>query len=159
MDGEKILLCVIIVFVSCLALEIMLCYYNMFKRAGKPGWAAFVPFYCTYVKAEIAMGNGFFAFLCMVPYVGFILSQVIQYKFLRRYTYGFIAALTFILPLTFIILPIIAFGENVTISSTNKPTKSETSVVRCMSCYKEIPGVVKGQHFICGYCFAEQDAQ
>lgn len=47
----------------------------MFRKAGKPGWAAFVPFYNGYVQAQIVFGNGFFFVLGLGTSIGSLLGS------------------------------------------------------------------------------------
>lgn len=47
--------------------------WKIYKKAGKPGWAALVPFYKEYVLAEITWGNGWFfliTFAAVIPVIG-----------------------------------------------------------------------------------------
>ena len=46
----------------------------MFKKAGKHGWAALVPFYNSYVLMEIAWGNGWLMFLMLLPLGNLVFS-------------------------------------------------------------------------------------
>lgn len=46
--------------------------FGLFKKAGEPGWAAFVPFYNSYVLVEIAGYNGWLFLLFLIPIVGVV---------------------------------------------------------------------------------------
>jgi hypothetical protein len=53
--------------------------WKMFKKAGKPGWASIVPVYNTIVLLDIIGYKWyyiFFAFLGVIPIVGFVLSLI-----------------------------------------------------------------------------------
>ena len=55
--------------------------WKLFVKAGKPGWAAIVPFYNTYVLFEITWGNGWMfltIFLSIIPLIGWIAAIVIM---------------------------------------------------------------------------------
>ncbi|MCA9318642.1 signal peptidase I [Candidatus Saccharibacteria bacterium] len=59
--------------------------WKLFQRAGKPGWAAIVPFYNTYVMTEIAkLSVGWFLAALFVPFV----SQYVIYEMAKRYNRG-----------------------------------------------------------------------
>ncbi|MBO4390707.1 MAG: hypothetical protein J5825_07610, partial [Lachnospiraceae bacterium] len=46
------------------ALVAVISFWKIFEKAGKPGWAALIPYYNGYVQAEICFGNGiYFLFL------------------------------------------------------------------------------------------------
>ncbi|MDQ2796693.1 DUF5684 domain-containing protein [Lapillicoccus sp.] len=51
--------------------------FGMFKKAGEPGWAAFVPFYSSYVLVKISGYNGWLFLLFFIPIVGFVWAIVV----------------------------------------------------------------------------------
>ena len=54
--------------------------WKIFQKAGKPGWAAIVPFYNMYVLFEITWGKGWMfltMFVAIIPIVGYIAALVI----------------------------------------------------------------------------------
>ena len=54
--------------------------WKIFTKAGKPGWAAIVPFYNLYVMFEITWGNGWMFLTCLlaiIPVIGSIAFLVI----------------------------------------------------------------------------------
>jgi hypothetical protein len=51
---------------------------KIFKKAGVPGWAAWVPFYNTWKLLEIGGQQGFWAVLAIIPIVN-IVSTVFMY--------------------------------------------------------------------------------
>lgn len=65
-------------FILVLALAILVltivANWKIFTKAGQPGWASIVPFYCDYTEYKIYWGNGW---LFLVPVVGAILAGVI----------------------------------------------------------------------------------
>lgn len=48
--------------------------WMIFKKAGKPGWAAIVPFYNIYVEYEITWGSGWRFLLLLIPIYNIILA-------------------------------------------------------------------------------------
>lgn len=49
----------------------------VFKKAGRPLWAAFIPIYNTWVLFEISGKPGWYALVGLVPFVGGIISLVL----------------------------------------------------------------------------------
>ena len=45
--------------------------WKVFAKAGKPGWAAIIPFYNIYVLCEISLGSGWLFLLSFIPCVNF----------------------------------------------------------------------------------------
>lgn len=92
--------------------------WKLFDKAGKPGWAAIVPFYNLYVLFEITWGNGWLfllTFLAIIPIVGSIAVLVIMIitmvKLAKAFgkSGGFAVGLVF---LTLIFEAILAFGDS-----------------------------------------------
>lgn len=86
-------------------------YWQMFKKAGRPGWAAIVPFYNAYVLSDIAMGSGWLFLLSFIPVVNVVYSAILCYKLGQAYgrSTAFSVGLIFLAP---IFLPILAFSSN-----------------------------------------------
>lgn len=86
-------------------------YWQMFKKAGRPGWAAIVPFYNAYVLSDIAMGSGWLFLLSFIPVVNVVYSAILCYKLGQAYgrSTAFSVGLIFLAP---IFMPILAFSSN-----------------------------------------------
>ena len=84
--------------------------WKIFAKAGKPGWAAIVPFYNLYVLFEITWGNGIMFLLMLIPFVNFIIAIITMVKLAKAFGKGggFAAGLIF---LSFIFMLILAFGS------------------------------------------------
>jgi len=84
--------------------------WKIFVKAGKPGWAALVPFYNNMVMAEIGGKPSWFGLLPLIPYIGIIWSIWILNRLSKSFgkNVGFTLGLLF-LPLIF--YPILAFGS------------------------------------------------
>lgn len=100
-------------FIILLAISILLLvsYWKVLKKAGKPGWAVFIPFYFQYCLFDIAFGSGWlFLPLCFIPCVNVVLIVMLCFKlasaFGKQIEFGF--GLLF---LSFIFIPILAFGD------------------------------------------------
>ena len=103
----------IVLLVICAIMLISL--WKIFKKAGKPGWAAIIPIYSTYVLFEMVGMKGWYAFLMFIPLVGSIIvaiMQIIAYVKLAKcfgkssgYAVGIV-----LLPIIF--LPMLAFDNS-----------------------------------------------
>jgi len=49
--------------------------WKVFDKAGKPGWAAIIPFYNTYILFEVAGMNGWMFLLMLIPIVNVIIPE------------------------------------------------------------------------------------
>jgi len=96
--------CLAVIFVCIAAL------WKTFEKAGKPGWAAIVPFYNTYVMLEIAGRPGWWLLLMFIPFVNLIFSFIVSLDIARCFGKGagFGVGLFF---LPFIFFSILAFGD------------------------------------------------
>lgn len=89
----------------------IVCMWKIFSKAGRPGWAAIIPIYNTYVLFDIAWGNGLLFLLMFIPVVNFVVMIILYVKLAQAFGYGvgFAVGLLF---LSIIFLPILAFGNN-----------------------------------------------
>lgn len=103
-----VILFTVLVLAVCVFLVIS--QWHMFKKAGKHGWAALVPFYNSYVLMEIAWGNGWLMFLMLLPLGNLVFSVLTCIKLAKAFgkSGGFAVGLIF-LPIIF--YPILAFGK------------------------------------------------
>lgn len=58
---------------------------KIFKKAGKPGWHAIIPFLNSYDLFDIAWGNGIMFLLTFIPVVGVFVSIVMYVKLARAF--------------------------------------------------------------------------
>ena len=113
-----------VVVVLIVAIFMLVAMWKLFVKAGKPGWAAIVPFYNTYVLVEI-VGRPVWVFAIMafggllgaIPVIGWLISiavlvfSIIVMNDLSKAfgkTTGFTVGLV-LLPVVF--LPMLAFGK------------------------------------------------
>ena len=82
---------------------------GIFTKAGKPGWAAIIPFYNNWVLGEIVYGkgNGWKGFLVFIPVVGFIPGIMFLVRIAQVFGFGLLVALLNVL-CGIVVLPIIA---------------------------------------------------
>lgn len=84
--------------------------WMIFKKAGKPGWAAIVPFYNIYVEYEITWGSGWRCLMLLIPFYNIILAIQTQVKLAKAFGKGggFAVGLIF---LPYVFQPILAFSD------------------------------------------------
>ena len=82
--------------------------WMIFKKAGKPGWAAIVPFYNIYTMYEITWGSGWRFLMLLIPIYNIILGIQTQVKLAKAFGKGggFAVGLIF---LPYVFYPILAF--------------------------------------------------
>lgn len=93
-----------------LCVFVLVCMWIVFRKAGKPGWAAIVPFYNLYVLFDITWGSGMRFLLLLIPIYNIILGIQTQVRLARAFgkSGGFAAGLVF---LPYIFVPLLAFGK------------------------------------------------
>jgi len=84
--------------------------WKVFVKAGKPGWAAIVPFYNTYVMTEIGGLEIIWFILLFVPIANIVAGFKIMFAVAEKFgkTVGFGVGMVF---LPFIFFPILGFGD------------------------------------------------
>ncbi|MCI8359308.1 MAG: signal peptidase I [Lachnospiraceae bacterium] len=84
--------------------------WKVFTKAGKPGWAAIVPFYNAYCLFEMSFGNGWLFLLAFVPCVNIVVMIMCSLKLAKAFGQGtgFGLGLVF---LPFIFMMILGFGD------------------------------------------------
>ena len=108
-------------YILCLvfAIIVIIATWKIFTKAGKPGWAAIVPFYNAYTQFEVAGMSGWF-FLCMfIPVVNVVISIIMCINLAKAFgkSGGFAVGLI-LLPLIFYL--ILAFGSAQYVGTENK---------------------------------------
>lgn len=93
-----------------LCVFVLVCMWIVFRKAGKPGWAAIVPFYNLYVLFDITWGSGMRFLLLLIPIYNIILGIQTQVRLAKAFgkSGGFAAGLVF---LPYIFIPLLAFGK------------------------------------------------
>lgn len=81
-------------------------YWKIFTKAGKPGWACLIPFYSQYCQFEIAWGNGWLFLLTLIPCVYFVVMIIYSIKLAKAFGQGtgFGLGLFFLSPIFSLIL-------------------------------------------------------
>ena len=102
-------------FIVILAIVMVAAMWIIFKKAGKPGWAAIVPIYNTVVMYQVAGINPWLLLLALVPFVGglviAILGIVATFRLAKAFGrgVGFGFGLLLLAPIFYLIL---AFGSS-----------------------------------------------
>jgi hypothetical protein len=105
MAGSELILILIII------VPILISFWKLFEKAGKPGWAILLPFYNIIVQLEIIRKPWWWAILICIPFIGFIWHIWSLNLFIKSYgkNEGFTLGCLF---LPFIFLPILAFDKS-----------------------------------------------
>lgn len=84
--------------------------WQVFTKAGKPGWACLIPIYNAYVLLQIAGKPGWWLILFIIPLVNLIIAILVSIALAERFGKGagFGLGLAF---LGFIFYPILGFGD------------------------------------------------
>jgi len=97
-----------IIYLAIVVLEIA-ALWMVFTKAGKPGWAAIVPFYNTWTMCEVAKRPGWWLVLFFIPFVNIVVWFIVAIDLAKAFgkTTGYGVGLAL---LSFIFLPILGFG-------------------------------------------------
>lgn len=106
---------VFLLIIFALAIVMIIAWWKLFTKAGKPGWAALIPVYNLWVLFEIVGLPGWLSLLMFVPFVGqigvAILNIVAAVKMPERFGKEPVYAVGLIfLPMVF--YPMLAFGKS-----------------------------------------------
>jgi hypothetical protein len=97
------------VYLAIIAL-IIISWWKVFTKAGKPGWAAIIPIYNFIVFLEILRKPLWWIVLLLIPVVNFVVMIILWLELARVFgkSSGFALGLFFLGPIFF---PILAFGD------------------------------------------------
>lgn len=87
-----------------------LAFYGIFKKAGKPGWAAFVPIYNLVILLEVVGRPIWWLLLLLIPFVNIVVLIIVYNDLSKSFGKGagFTVGLIF---LNWIFLMILGFGS------------------------------------------------
>ena len=99
-------------YLIALAVTVLLLvgFWKVFVKAGKPGWAAIVPFYNLYCMYEISFGNGWLFLLSFVPCVNIVMGVIMNVKLAQAFGQSGAYALGLIF-LPYVFVPMLGFGS------------------------------------------------
>ena len=86
--------------------------WNVFEKAGRPGWEALVPIYNIYVLTAVTGQPWWLIIFAVIPLVNIFAMAFLYLKLAERFGLSFPFALG-LLFLPFIFFPILGFGDAV----------------------------------------------
>ena len=98
----------VIVYIAVIVFEIA-ALWQVFVKAGHPGWAAIIPFYNYYVLLRIVGRPGWWLILYFIPIVNIIVWIIVAIDLAKSFAKSTGFAVGLIL-LAFIFIPILGFG-------------------------------------------------
>lgn len=99
----------IIIIELIVAILFIICYWKIFTKAGKPGWAAIIPIYNIIVLLEIIGKPWWWLILLLIPFVNIIFMIWMINLLSKSFGQGVGFTIGLII-LSIIFLPILAFG-------------------------------------------------
>jgi hypothetical protein len=98
----------VIVYIAIIVFEIA-ALWQVFVKAGRPGWAAIIPIYNYYVILKVVGRPGWWLILYFIPFVNLIVWIIVAIDMAKSFakSTGFAVGLIF---LPFIFIPILGFG-------------------------------------------------
>ena len=88
----------------------LICYWKIFVKAGKPGWAAIIPIYSAIVLLEIVGKPTWWIILMFLPLVNIVIAIMVVHELSLSFGQGVGMTLLLVF-LPFIGLPVLAFGD------------------------------------------------
>ncbi len=99
---------IVIIYIAVIVFEIA-ALWQVFVKAGRPGWAAIIPFYNYYVLLKIVGRPGWWLILYFIPLVNIIVWIIVAIDLSKSFAKSTGFAVGLIL-LAFIFIPILGFG-------------------------------------------------
>ena len=106
--AATIFLVVCVIFFILFVVTILIPMWIVFSKAGKPGWAAFIPIYSGFVLAEIVGRPVLWAVLLLVPIVNIFVGIIMLIDLCKSFGKGAGHAVGMII-LPFLFYPLLAF--------------------------------------------------
>lgn len=112
MDDSSGAITSVIVYVIFLAIVVfyLAAMWRIFTKAGKPGWAIFIPIYSTIVLLNIAGRSGWWILLFLIPVVDVVVGLIVLNDLSKSFGRGIGTTLGLIF-LSPIFIPILGFGS------------------------------------------------
>ena len=109
-EGSLWWLIIPLFFSLMIALFFIFCYWKLFTKAGKPGWAALIPNHNIVVQLELIGRPGWWYFLFLVPILNIVVGIMMILELVQAFgkdtAFG---CLTIFFP--YIMIPILALGD------------------------------------------------
>lgn len=122
-------------FTMIVSIVLIVAMWKLFKKAGKPGWAAIIPFYNTYTLFDIVYpGHGIKFLLLMIPFVNIYIGIKCYIDLAKAFGKSGVYALglIFLNPIFMCILgfdsSVYAYGTNHTVNHVNQTVSKEDAL-------------------------------
>ena len=111
MDNQEIFGTMYSLFVLIVAIFFVACGWQIFTKAGKPGWAVLIPIYNIVVMLEIIGKPIWWLLLFFIPFVNLIISIWTTNLLVKSFgkSEGFTIGMVL---LPFVFYPVLAFGSS-----------------------------------------------
>lgn len=98
------------VITLAISIVVLVGFWKVFEKAGKPGWGAIVPFYNLYCLFDMSFGTGWLFLLTFVPCVNVVMIIIMYIKLATAFDKGIGFGIG-ILFLPYIFIPMLGFGD------------------------------------------------
>ncbi|MCS5732360.1 DUF5684 domain-containing protein [Herbiconiux daphne] len=98
-------------FSYALVILLVVAVWFTFLKAGRPGWAAIIPFYNLYTLCKVAGRPGWWLVLLLIPLVNIVFGIIVALDIARLFGKGGAFGFFLLWLLPFIGYPIIAWGD------------------------------------------------
>ena len=102
---------VMVIYLIIFCIFIIICFWKIYKKMGKPGWTSLIPIYNLYILIKVLLGKGWYLLFSFIPIINlfFFLYLLIKLgkSFGKEGTF-----LVFMALLPFIFIPILAFDNS-----------------------------------------------
>lgn len=85
--------------------------WQVFRKAGRPGWAAIVPIYNAYTLVKVAGRSGWWLLLLIIPLVNIVASLIVAIDVAKAFGRGTAFGVIGLWLFGFVGYPILGFGE------------------------------------------------
>jgi uncharacterized membrane protein YhaH (DUF805 family) len=98
------------IFYLAFTILILAAWWNIFTKAGQPGWACIIPIYNLYVWCKIVGRPWWWILLMLIPFVNFIIAIILLIDLAKSFGKGVGFGIGLLL-LSVIFFPILGFGS------------------------------------------------
>jgi hypothetical protein len=68
-----------------IGLILLIAFFRIFQKAGKPGWAIIIPIFNTYVLLKIVGRPGWWLILLLIPFVNIVVGIIVMLDLARAF--------------------------------------------------------------------------
>jgi Family of unknown function (DUF5684) len=76
------------IFLGVLVILQIIGFWKVFVKAGRPGWAALIPFYNLYTECKVAKRPGWWLILFFIPFVNIIIWFIVAIDIAKNFGKG-----------------------------------------------------------------------